>query len=140
MAREKRRSRSADECKLYDVNSEKLYSAWLRSPDGSSNEVGLLLMQIADRALGSPSFRGYPFSVREELRSEMLLKMVKSWKNLNPEKPSSFFGYLYMACGSIAINWLKKHYRHENLRRLCMDFAFGRRTDQERQNPPAGEE
>lgn len=57
--------------------------------------MGVYMLYIADRVINSPSFRGYAKDIKEELKSEALLKMMKNYKNLKEENKDSFFGYLY---------------------------------------------
>jgi len=79
---------------------------------------------IATHLLGSPRYRGYPKSLKEDLVSAALVKCIKNIHNFKPERADTCFNY-YTRCTEHAF-WevLGKHYRQINIQRqLIVEYA-----------------
>lgn len=111
--------------KIYLTNEqlaeELLASQQLGHP---TEQVCNYFRMIATHLLGSPRYRGYPKSLKEDLVSAALVKCIKNIHNFKPERADTCFNY-YTRCTEHAF-WevLGKHYRQINIQRqLIVEYA-----------------
>lgn len=88
-----------------------------------SEELGKIMIMIADKLLNHSSFRNYPLEVKQDLRSLGILKLVKGLKNYN-FKFNNAFAYFTQALWNSYITGLTKHYKQINIKRELMRKLF----------------
>lgn len=88
-----------------------------------SEELGKMMIMIADKLLNHSSFRNYPLEVKQDLRSLGILKLVKGLKNYN-FKFNNAFAYFTQALWNSYITGLTKHYKQINIKRELMRKLF----------------
>ena len=88
-----------------------------------SEELGKMMIMIADKLLNHSSFRNYPLEVKQDLRSLGILKLVKGLKNYN-FKFNNAFAYFTQALWNSYITGLTKHYKQINIKRELMKKLF----------------
>lgn len=88
-----------------------------------SEELGKIMIMIADKLLNHSSFRNYPLEVKQDLRSLGILKLVKGLKNYN-FKFNNAFAYFTQALWNSYITGLTKHYKQINIKRELMKKLF----------------
>ena len=88
-----------------------------------SEELGKMMIMIADKLLNHSSFRNYPLEVKQDLRSLGLLKLIRGLKNYN-FKFNNAFAYFTQALWNSYITGLTKHYKQINIKRELMKKLF----------------
>lgn len=88
-----------------------------------SEELGKMMIMIADKLLNHSSFRNYPLEVKQDLRSLGLLKLIRGLKNYN-FKFNNAFAYFTQALWNSYITGLTKHYKQINIKREMMKKLF----------------
>lgn len=88
-----------------------------------SEELGKMMIMIADRLLNHSNFRNYPLEVKQDLRGLGLCKLVQGLKNYN-FKFNNAFGYFTQALWNSYITGLTKHYKQINIKREMMKKLF----------------
>ncbi len=88
-----------------------------------SEELGRMMIMIADKLLNHSSFRNYPLEVKQDLRSLGILKLIKGLKNYN-FKFNNAFAYFTQALWNSYITGLTKHYKQINIKRELMKKLF----------------
>lgn len=87
----------------------------------ASEELGRMLMKIANNLSNSGNFAGY--SWKRDMVSEALLTCIKYSKNFDPEKGKNPFAYLTQICRHTFINFTKKQKRHSVIKDQCYKGA-----------------
>ena len=88
-----------------------------------SEELGKMMIMIADKLLNHSSFRNYPLELKQDLRSLGLLKLIRGLKNYN-FKFNNAFAYFTQALWNSYITGLTKHYKQINIKREMMKKLF----------------
>lgn len=88
-----------------------------------SEELGKMMIMIADRLLNHSNFRNYPLEVKQDLRGLGLCKLIQGLKNYN-FKFNNAFGYFTQALWNSYITGLTKHYKQINIKREMMKKLF----------------
>lgn len=75
-----------------------------------SEEFAKMLLLIQEKVLLFPRFASYPDEVKDEMRSENLMRWVKrGWRTINPEKNP--FSYITTACALNFLTALEKYFK-----------------------------
>ena len=88
-----------------------------------SEELGKMMIMIADKLLNHSSFRNYPLEVKQDLRGIGLCKLIRGLKNYN-FKFNNAFAYFTQALWNSYITGLTKHYKQINIKRELMKKLF----------------
>lgn len=118
---QKRQKRTNDELARMKITSEDLYNEWLKNPSQPTERFGQMMIYIADKVLQCASYRGYDQDIKDEIRSEALVKLMKNYKNLSADRKDSFFGYMYQCATCACLTYLGKYYRRKNLEKELKD-------------------
>lgn len=77
---------------------------------GMTDEFARMLLLIQEKVLEFPRFSGYPEEVKDEMRSENIMRWVKrGWRTINPEKNA--FSYITTACTLNFLTALEKYFK-----------------------------
>jgi len=88
-----------------------------------SEELGKMMIMIADKLLNHSSFRNYPLEVKQDLKGIGILKLIRGLKNYN-FKFNNAFAYFTQALWNSYITGLTKHYKQINIKREMMKKLF----------------
>ena len=117
----KRIKRTNDELARMKITSEDLFREWQKSPTQPTERFGQMMIYIAEKVLQGASYRGYDTDLKDEMRSEALVKMMKNYKNLSADKRDSFFGYMFQCATCACLTYLGKYYRRKNLEKELVE-------------------
>lgn len=85
-----------------------------------SEELGKMLIMIADKMLNRNEFRNYSKEIKEEAKSYFFLRTIKdALKNYN-FKFNNPFAYLSTCAWNAYLAVIVKHYRHQNMKKDLM--------------------
>lgn len=84
-----------------------------------SEELGRMLIAIADKMLNRSEFRNYPKELKEDAKGFFFVKAIKGLKNYNFEFSNSF-AYFSTCAWNAYITVIAKHYKQQNIRKEVM--------------------
>lgn len=84
-----------------------------------SEELGKMLMAIADKLLNRSEFRNYSKELKEDAKGFFFVKAIKGLKNYNFEFNNPF-AYFTTCAWNAYISILAKHYKQQNIRKDVM--------------------
>ena len=90
-----------------------------------SEELGKMLIMIAERISNHSFFRNYTKELKEDMQMYALEKMISGMKNYN-FKYKNAFAYFTKACFNAFKTQLSKHYKQVNIKRDCAKRAMMR--------------
>ena len=84
-----------------------------------SEELGRMLIAIADKLLNRSEFRNYPKELKEDAKGFFFVKAIKGLKNYNFEFNNPF-AYFSTCAWNAYISTITKHYKQQNIRKEVM--------------------
>ena len=84
-----------------------------------SEELGRMLIAIADKMLNRSEFRNYPKELKEDAKGFFFVKAIKGLKNYNFEFNNPF-AYFSTCAWNAYISTITKHYKQQNIRKEVM--------------------
>lgn len=84
-----------------------------------SEELGKMLIAIADKMLNRSEFRNYPKELKEDAKGFFFVKAIKGLKNYNFEFNNPF-AYFSTCAWNAYISTITKHYKQQNIRKEVM--------------------
>ena len=90
-----------------------------------SEEMGRMLLLIAERISNHSFFRNYPKELKEDMQMYAIEKMLSGMKNFN-FKYTNVFAYFTKACFNAFKTHLSKHYKQVNIKREQTRMAMMR--------------
>ena len=84
-----------------------------------SEELGKMLIDIADKMLNRSEFRNYPKELKEDAKGFFFVKAIKGLKNYNFEFNNPF-AYFSTCAWNAYISTITKHYKQQNIRKEVM--------------------
>ena len=84
-----------------------------------SEELGKMLIAIADKMLNRSEFRNYPKELKEDAKGFFFVKAIKGLKNYNFEFNNPFAQFSTCAWNAY-ISTITKHYKQQNIRKEVM--------------------
>ena len=84
-----------------------------------SEELGRMLIAIADKMLNRSEFRNYPKQLKEDAKGYFFVKAIKGLKNYNFEFNNPF-AYFSTCAWNAYISTIVKHYKQQNIRKDIM--------------------
>ena len=84
-----------------------------------SEELGKMLIAIADKMLNISEFRNYPKELKEDAKGFFFVKAIKGLKNYNFEFNNPF-AYFSTCAWNAYISTITKHYKQQNIRKEVM--------------------
>ena len=84
-----------------------------------SEELGKMLIAIADKMLNRSEFRNYPKELKEDAKGFFFVKSIKGLKNYNFESNNPF-AYFSTCAWNAYISTITKHYKQQNIRKEVM--------------------
>lgn len=84
-----------------------------------SEELGRMLMAIADKMLNRSEFRNYSKELKEDAKGFFFVKAIKGLKNYNFEFNNPF-AYFSTCAWNAYISTITKHYKQQNIRKEVM--------------------
>lgn len=84
-----------------------------------SEELGKMLIAIADKMLNRSEFRNYPKELKEDAKGFFFVKAIKGLKNYNFEFNNPF-SYFTTCAWNAYISTIMKHYKQQNIRKDVM--------------------
>ena len=84
-----------------------------------SEELGKMLIAIADKLLNRSEFRNYSKELKEDAKGFFFVKAIKGLKNYNFEFNNPF-AYFTTCAWNAYITIISKHYKHQNIRKDLM--------------------
>lgn len=84
-----------------------------------SEELGKMLMAIADKLLNRSEFRNYPKELKEDAKGFFFMKAIKGLKNYNFEFNNPF-AYFTTCAWNAYITTIAKYYKEQNIRKDIM--------------------
>lgn len=84
-----------------------------------SEELGRMLMAIADKMLNRSEFRNYSKELKEDAKGFFFVKAIKGLKNYNFEFNNPF-AYFSTCAWNAYISIITKHYKQQNIRKDIM--------------------
>lgn len=84
-----------------------------------SEELGRMLIAIADKMLNRSEFRNYPKELKEDAKGFFFVKAIKGLKNYNFEFNNPF-AYFSTCAWNAYISIIAKHYKQQNIRKDVM--------------------
>lgn len=107
-----RDSNIEEENKLKEQYGEKEYKKHIDYTKRTiSEELGKMLIMIADKMLNRSEFRNYPKELKEDAKSYFLLKSIKGLKNYNFEFNNPF-AYFTTGAWNSYLSVISKYYKH----------------------------
>ena len=90
--------------------------------DAPDNELGNMLMLLATRIQGHSNFRNYDKSLKEDMKSFALYKMVRGLRTVkcgtcSEEDAKRVFNYFTRACFNAYLTVIGRHYKQMNIKR-----------------------
>ena len=84
-----------------------------------SEELGRMLIAIADKMLNRSEFRNYSKELKEDAKGFFFVKAIKGLKNYNFEFNNPF-AYFSTCAWNAYISTITKHYKQQNIRKEVM--------------------
>ena len=84
-----------------------------------SEELGKMLIAIADKMLNRSEFRNYPKELKEDAKGFFFVKAIKGLKNYNFEFNNPF-AYFSTCAWNAYISTITKHYKQQYIRKEVM--------------------
>ena len=81
-----------------------------------SEELGKMMIAIADKVLNHSNFRNYSKELKEDMRGFFFYKIIKGLKNYNFEFNNPF-AFFTQAAFNAYITVIGRHYKHQNIRK-----------------------
>jgi hypothetical protein len=86
------------------------------------NELGGMLMLLADRIKGHSNFRNYNESLKDDMKSFALYKMVRGLRTVkcgtcSEADSKRVFNYFTRACFNAYLTVIGRHYKQMNIKR-----------------------
>ena len=86
--------------------------------------MGKYMLLLCERMLTNPRFRAYPEWLKDEMKQEGCLKILRNLKNMREDKKGSFFSYWTITAWTAYIVVLGKYYEEKNQRRQLLVNAL----------------
>ncbi len=82
------------------------------------------MLEVSTHLLTHPRFIRYPQSMKDEMVSDAVLKIIRNLKNMKEEYKDSFFNYFTRTAFTAYVTYLGKHYKEMNHRRELLIDAL----------------
>ena len=88
--------------------------------DKMSENLGVMIMLIANGLAQKPNFSGYTWI--EDMKAEAVFTVVKYLRNFDPEKSQNAFAYVTTICMRAFIAYLNKQKKHSKIKNDLFEF------------------
>ena len=102
------------------LDAEELYNEYKKSVEGGqcTEKLGELFLTLTDHMLRSPNFNRYTKEVKEDLRGQAIVKLMKSLTTVNLAfTTQQIFNFATRTVYTAFLSELGRHYKFENLKR-----------------------
>jgi len=83
----------------------------------ASEELGKMLMTIAENFSSKGSFAGYTW--KKDMQSEAVLTCLKYVKNFDETRSTNAFAYITQICKNSFLTYIKDQNKHSDIKDIC---------------------
>lgn len=82
------------------------------------------MIMVCEHLLQHPRFSRYPQALKDDMRQEGVMKIIKNLKNMKEEYSKSFFNYFTTCAWTAFVTVLASHYKDLNMKRKLIVEAL----------------